>query len=89
MYHLGTYSWSRQFAGAEGARMVRMLKWYASDMVYGEEPCVRTRAGWASANGRIYGRGVLPTLFGLPAQPLSAAVMRRVRAELAGHKVES
>ena len=63
--------------------MIKNIRWAASNMVGGSEPCVWTRAGWTAADGTVYGCGCLPTTFGPPSRPLSARVLARVQRELA------
>ena len=59
--------------------MIRHIRWSASNMVGGTEPCVRTRHGWVAADGSVYA----PTLGRFTgAIEVSPRIMARVRREL-------
>ena len=59
--------------------MIRYIRWSASNMVGGTEPCVRTRHGWVAADGSVYSPA-LGRFTG--AIEVSPRVLARVRREL-------
>lgn len=59
--------------------MIRHIRWNASNLVAGVEPCVRTRHGWVAADGSVY----VPALGRFTAEvEVSPRVLARVRREL-------
>ena len=59
--------------------MIRRIRWSASNMVGGVEPCVRTRHGWVAADGSVYA----PALGRFTAEvEISPRILARVRREL-------
>lgn len=59
--------------------MIRRIRWSASNLVSGTEPCVRTRLGWVAADGSVFS----PALGRFTAEvEVSPRVLARVRREL-------
>lgn len=59
--------------------MIRYIRWSASNLVAGVEPCVRTRHGWVAADGSVYS----PTLGRFTGEvEVSPRILARVRREL-------
>lgn len=59
--------------------MIRYIRWHASNLVAGVEPCVRTRHGWVAADGSVYS----PALGRFTGEvEVSPRIMARVRRVL-------
>lgn len=59
--------------------MIRYIRWHASNLVAGVEPCVRTRHGWVAADGSVY----VPALGRFTGEvEVSPRILARVRREL-------